>query len=961
MSLQLTLFRLGMCTAMLAVSLRAQSGGAAFGSVINLGGSPSDVVLDEVRGRVYAVNSAANRIDVLSLSEKKVMKNIVVGNFPLAAALSPDNAYLYVTNTQSATLSVVDLGSDSVVNTVSLPAKPEGVAVGGDGRVLITTQGTGANNTLNTLLLYDRTQSFGQQVFAIPNPPTISTPAPLPAVFAGRPATAFPGRLITTPDGAFIIGMVAINQNANTAQTTLFVYETASATVFRNRTVTGQSTVLSMSPDGSKFMAGSTLYDTATLAVVAQANTANLPFFIGNNTNPTFNVQRNLGGSAYAPDTKTLYSAFNTSATTARPVANVLYVGGQNNLSVRLGLRLRESILGAMAITKSGEEIFAISESGLLYLPVGSIYDYPILQPDTTQVFLAVDPCNKGIAKAIVNVSNLGKGRLTYSIPNTTTAVVTQLTSGVAPSAVTFTMEPGRSGVVRQPGTNLFTSATGGNGAAINITLQSLDAINYPDVIRVYMNYREKDQRGVIYPIPVALNTAEGLYDMVLDNKRGRIYISNSGFNRIEVFDTKAQQFLPAIEVGQLPHALAMTPDAQTLYVGNTGGESIDMVDLDTLTISGKVDFPPIPRIGQQLPVRPIAMAYGLSGLQFMMSNGTAGSFWRVIGNQATVRPANSVTPATLTPPVSMVASPGGEYILTMAGNANAYLYDAIADAYTASRQLYDQTPVSYFGPASAGPAGSYFLANGLILSPSLAIIGGTERPGVTQAGTPANPGQPPTQTVVSNGQRNVASVYSLDENVFLRMTTPVRQNLASTTRDDARATLEMVNIATGSENVIAVAPENPQFSVFGSTRVNTPSRQLLVDDQNTAYSIGISGLSVIPVYPTGAAPRPALAAGTRAIVNSEDGSADFRPGTFVTITGSLLANAAKAQSLPAPTVLGGSCVVMNELPLSLIETAPGQISAQIPDNLAPGPVVMQVRSLLRAEQSDPLVITIKR
>ncbi len=66
-----------------------------------------------------------------------------------------------------------------------------------------------------------------------------------------------------------------------------------------------------------------------------------------------------------------------------------------------------------------------------------------------------------------------------------------------------------------------------------------------------------------------------------------------------------------------------------------------------------------------------------------------------------------------------MVASPGGEYILTMAGNANAYLYDAIADTYTASRQLYDQAPVSYFGPTSSGPSGSYFLANGLILSPS--------------------------------------------------------------------------------------------------------------------------------------------------------------------------------------------------------------------------------------------------
>jgi len=958
MSLQSTLFRLGISVTLLASAVFAQTTGATFGSVINLGGTPSDVVLDEARGRIYSVNSSANRVDVLSLSERKLMKSISVGNFPLAAALSPDNAYLYITNTQSATMSVIDLGSDGVVNTVSLGAKPEGVAVGADGRVLITTQGTGANNALNTLLLYDRTQGSGQQVFSIPNPPTISTPAPLPAVFAGRPATAFPGRLIPTPDGNFIVGMVAINQNANTAQTTLFVYETASATVIRNRTVTGQSTILSMAPDGSKFMAGSTLYDTATLAVVAQMSTANLPFFIGNNFNPNFNVQRNLGGTAYSPDNKTLYSAFNTAATAARPVSNVLYVGSPNNLGVRLGLRLRESILGAMTISKDGNDVFAISESGLLYLPVGALYDYPILQPETTQVFLAVDNCNKGVAKANVKIGNLGKGRLTFSIPNTTTALVMQQSSGVAPSSITFTMEPGRSGVVRQPGTNLFTAAAGGGGTAINVTLQSLDAINFPNVIRVYMNYRERDQRGVIYPLPVTLNNAEGLWDLVHDAKRGRIYISNSGYNRIEIFDTKAQRFLSPLEVGQLPHAMAMTPDAQTLYVGNSGGESIDIVDLDTLTISGKVDFPAIPRIGQQAPVRPVAMAFGLSGLQFMMSNG---SFWRVIGNQATVRPASSITPATIGAPISMIASPGGEYILTMAGNANAYLYDAIADTYTASRQLYDQAPVSYFGPASSGPAGSYFLANGLILSPSLAVIGGTERPGVTQFGAPAAPGQPPTQTIVSNGQRNVASVVSLDENIFLRMTTPVRQNINTATRDDARATLEMVNIQTGSETVIAVAPENPQFSVFGATRVNTPARQILVDDQNLAYSIGVSGLSVIPIYPTGTAPRPSITGGNRGVVNSEDGTPNLRPGGFVTINGTLLANPATAATLPAPTVLGGSCVVMNELPLPLIQTAPGQISAQIPENLPPGPAVVQVRSLLRAEQSDPVVVTIRR
>jgi hypothetical protein len=42
----------------------AQTVAATFGEVVQPGGTPSDVLLDEARGRLYIVNSAANRVDV---------------------------------------------------------------------------------------------------------------------------------------------------------------------------------------------------------------------------------------------------------------------------------------------------------------------------------------------------------------------------------------------------------------------------------------------------------------------------------------------------------------------------------------------------------------------------------------------------------------------------------------------------------------------------------------------------------------------------------------------------------------------------------------------------------------------------------------------------------------------------------------------------------------------------------
>ena len=90
--------------------------------------------------------------------------------------------------------------------------------------------------------------------------------------------------------------------------------------------------------------------------------------------------------------------------------------------------------------------------------------------------------------------------------------------------------------------------------------LRTPDAINVPPTIRVYMNYRLSDQRGIVYPVPTMQNNSpanttgntagnEGLQDMVLDEARGKVYITNSGYNRIEVFDTQKQHFVDPIPV----------------------------------------------------------------------------------------------------------------------------------------------------------------------------------------------------------------------------------------------------------------------------------------------------------------------------------------------------------------------------------------------------------------------------
>ena len=937
----------------------AQSISATFGQVVALGGTPSDLVLDESRQRIYLINNAANRVDVFAIGGNSVIRSVNVGRIPLAGAMSMDNAFLYVTNQQDSSVSIIDLNSLSVTQTVSLPAAPQGIEIGADGRALVSTAGT--TGGANTLLIVDRTQAAGNAVTSVVTPPPPSTPTPLPPTTLTRPDTTFFSKLIRTPDGTFIIGLT----NPSTTQTYLFVYEVASGTILRSRTVTGQSTVLSVAPDGSRFMAGFTLYDTSTLSVIAQMNNANAPFpFTAN-----FNTRQNIGGSVFSPDGSTVIGAFNItpfSNPAAAANASTMLISDSRNLGIQLGIKLPESIVAKVVITADGSKAWSLSESGMLYLPLAQLYSSPLLVPETTQVFLAVDACNPGLAQATLKINNLGKGKLTFSVATISNSLVSSVKSGVAPSTITFTMEPGRTGIVRQAGTNLATGGTTLSGLPFDVTLASVEAINIAPTIRVYMNYRNLDQRGIIYPIPTTPNNSpnaaqitgntalvggdQGLRDILLDSTRNRVYLTNAGYNRIEVFDTQKLQFLTPIPVGQLPNQMAVTSDNRYLYVGSGGGELISIVDLNVNQVIGTVSYPPLPRQAGGATaalITPTTLAMGTFGLQFIMSNGTQ---WSVLGNVATPRPSDSATKQgnntnTIPSPAYMLNSQDGQTILTLGSNGTGYLYNGLSDAYVATRAMFGNPIQSFYGPLSVSNTQDYILAGGLILNNSLTVIGGAANPSVNNSSPIAT--------------RNVVGTFPYDNNNYIRFSTTIRANVAATSVDEPRPTLDIVNVPTNSVQQLGVAPENPRYTLFGNTRFNISPRTMVVDTKGgNAYVISLSGLSVIPLT-LGGAPRPTISTGGNKIVDSTTNTPAIRVGGFITVNGSNLASAVTASTVPAPTVLGGSCVLFNDIALPLIRTAAGSIQAQIPATVNSGTNVVQVRSLANGTQSDPVVVTV--
>jgi uncharacterized protein (TIGR03437 family) len=1014
--------------------------------VVSLVGGAADIVLDEPRNRLYLVNSQLNQLQIYqtSVNPPRLQTSIRICNQPVAAALSLDNNSLYITCFSDSSLVILNVNAASPSGTkpVSLPASPEAVAVGGDGRVLISTIGTGQGR--ETLLSYDPSQLTGG---ANPFDVTITPPAPASPVLPppnGRIFGAYRSHLQTTPDGRYIVG---VNNSGNNR--IVFVYEVASRTVLRSRIVTNLSGVLSIAPDGSKFMAGATLFDFKTLQVLAQQNAANATFtFPGGNTG-NFNLQQNQGGSIFSPDGKVLYSAFNIAPVQNPPArANVtqLLFNDPDNLLITLALQLPENLAGKMVITKDGKTIYALSDSGFTVLPISTMNQSPIAMPDQRVVLLADDQCGVTASQQTgsVNVKNMGGGNRM-----TVTAQLLPTTSGagglggfggpggggtaggviiILPGIIIGGGAAGGINGFGAPGTAQSNTAAGtvqtaplirptrnpdgstsidylfnpnaarqpGTVPPHDFLIQSPEAINVAPNVRVFQNDRNSEDRGAVIPVPIGASNSEGLVEMLADNARHRLYITNSGMNRIEVFDVATRAFLAPIKVGQLPHSMAFANDGSTLYVGATGGEDIDIVDLDKMMMTGHLQFPALPFNAGFSLITPSVLASSARGLQIIMSDGT---LWHATtGNTAEPRPLNPavfgnnvrVVPAANPVTRTMASTPDGQFVILATSSGFAYLYSAGQDDFVVSRQIFNPPLTGFIGPISAGPGGRYYLVNNIILNDNLTPIGGAPSftisqtttptttgtgPGGTRPGTPNTPGiittpnQPPLPGTIPGGPglptrgtvtitRPISAVAAVGNNNFLRFSQPVL--LSNTAQATDAGVVELVDVNNGNTMFYTSALEGPLTTVTNNGRAAINGRTMAVDPGGaTAYVLTVSGLTIVPMTPPNPAQAPQV--NQNGVVSFANSLPNLAPGGLAAIFGKQLASDGSTSDTPWPTVMGGTCVTLNNQPLPLALTTADRINAQIPNTLPAGRYQLVVRSIDRQMSSQVSLVTVSK
>ena len=934
---------------LLALTVATSAHAANFGRVVALAGGASDIVVDDSRKQLYLTQSVESQVQVYSVARSAFLTPISTGQTPLSAAMSRSGAVLYVVCYDASELDIINLNTLTLTSRVTLPAKPEGVAVAADERVLISTTGSGTAGTADLLLIYTPGASAPLgSVTVTPSAPAAPTfPPP-----SGRSFLSKHSQLVASRDGSRIAG---VNAPA-TGSASVFVYEAISGTVTRARIVAGTSTAVSISDDGTRIASGSILFDASSLVVIGQQNAANIPYPF--TPGGSFTTQANQGGSVFSPDGASLYSAFNIAPFQNPAVASTvgqLMINDPDNLMVKTGFFLPEGLAGRVVLSSDGANAYALSDSGFTVLPLSTIASSPVAVPSTTAALVTGDPCGvtAATATATVTVANQGKGAFTVN------AQLLRYSNGggsitiVGPGGIVITVPTGPGGTTSSNATTAPTVRTvtaGGNPALTfgfssafstfrgtaapphDFLIQSPEAINIPNIVRVYENSRDSEARGTVLPIPVGPSAGTPLGDLTYDQTRQRVYIANSGLNRVDVYDIQSKALVTPIKVGQMPSSMAISPDGATLYVTSSNSETLSVVDLAKGTVIATVTFPPVPFNSNAALVIPSVIAASQNGVLLVTTDGT---LWNVVGTSAVERPASRLIGATtagvpnkVAVPTTMAATPAGDYVLMATNTGTAYLYSASADDFIAERAVLTTTQAGYLGPVAAGAGGSYFLMSGVLLNSALVPVNGTTSAGTNSA---------------------VAAISPTSYAVF----TPVSST--STTAP----TVSLLDSRTGNLTGQVSALEGPLTQLAGG-RLAVAGRTMAVDSAGTtAYAITTSGLSIIPLTQPSASAKPAISRG--GVVNLASYTAAVAPNGLISIFGTALGSQAQPGSTPLPTTLGGTCITLNNTPIPLLLVSPTQINAQIPPSLAAGNYTLVIHSIANQTASASQTLAVSK
>lgn len=814
---------------------------ASVGKVVAIGGHAADIALDEARRVLYVANFTANRVEVMSLADGRIQTSINVAPNPSALALSPDGRYLVITHygnfeapgSPANSLTTLDLASNGR-QTFAMGAPPLGVAFGIDGKALVVTT--------NEFLLMDPATGVTQTIDTISG----VTAKLLPVAAGSVPANVVASSMATSGDGTRIFGLLAGGATDNF--TTEFRYDVDSRRLSAFQATSTPPLgprVVSVNHDGSLHLAGWALGDLYG-SLISQF--------------PDPSGVLNIGSHVFDNSRHLVYAQMTKSETAESPQLQIL---DAENLTVLERLNLPENLVGRSVLASDGATMYSVSESGVVIVPIGRLASLPRIAASVEDLSFRGNFCERQVGTQQLTILDPGGNRTPFQISSKQPGVSVSPSSGVTPLTVTVRVDPA-----------VFQNAKGTTIATLD--LSAPQAVNIPLSIRVLINNKEPDQRGMFVNVPGRL------VDLLADPARDRFFILRQDKNQVLVFDGASYSQIAALKTVNTPTQMAISFDRRWLLVGHDNAQLISVFDLETLQPSAPVRMP----FGHY--PRSVASS-GRATLAACRVAGPVNTIDRVdlasrLGNTL---PTLGIYKNEVNINTSLVASANGSSILALQPDGTSMLYNANVDSFTVSRKQSSMLSGAY-----AASNFDQFAAGNLLLNASLVPIRQFE------SGT------------------GVSSGFAFIDQGGFRTTAPNAQSPGIIQRIDSSdgGTLRSTRMA-----------EAPLLSDVSQpfTRTLAPlySRQAII-------SLSTSGFTVLPwAYDASVAP-PRI----DRIVNAADFTQNTAPGGLVSLLGANLSPVNQASStVPLPTALGESCLTVNGVPVPMLYASNEQINAQLP------------------------------
>lgn len=638
---------------------------ATLGNVVAIGGEAADIALDEARGVLYIANFTASRIDVLSLSDQTVHTSIHVAAAPSALALSPDGHYLVVTHFGNVTppgspanaVSILDRTSGSL-QTLALSDPPLGVAFGADGMALLAT-------TTQFLRL---DPASGETVFL--NSIANVTANSIPAAPGTPPVQIVAAAMAVSGDGESIFGLT---------DSIYFRYDV----MFGQITVTGYTAsptmgprVVSVARDGSYYTAGWGLFGRTGVLLGQFPNAAGL-LAVGSHAIDS------VGGVIYG-------QIPTTNAVAGAPP--VLTVWAADNLTVEDNLQLPENLTGRSLLNSAANTLYAVSESGVVVLPVGSFQNVHRLAADHEDLTFPANFCQPGAITQSFQIVDPNGGTTAFSLSTSMAGVVIQPSSGQTPATVQVTIDP--------------TVFQGQQGTVTGLlTISSQQAVNLPPAVRLLVNNQGPNERGTWTDVPGTL------VDLLADPSRDQFYVLRQDKNEVLVYDGSDLSLLAILRTGTTPTRMALTLNNRYLLVGHDNSQLAFVFDLDSLMPSLPIVFP-----AGHYP-RSIA-ASGSAILAAARVVGAINTIDQIdlLAGTAAALPSLGVFQNSVNVDTVLAGSANGASILSASADGNLFLYDASANSFTVSRNIATSLAGAYADSGNGQfAAGNYLLNASLV------------------------------------------------------------------------------------------------------------------------------------------------------------------------------------------------------------------------------------------------------